>query len=205
MRRALAAALLLAGCSALSPSAPRIRTFRLEYPPPAPSATPMPATLRVVPLGIAAIYDRPGFVYREGPYDVAVDNYNWWLGNPAAMITDLLARDLAASRRYQAVLQAPSALPSDYELNGQIEALEERAADGCTAALRLRVFLVRVPPTGPRTAVFEDVFEADEPCASGDPAAFAAAMSRALQRVSEQLQAALLTAIEHNPPPSPPP
>ncbi len=206
MRLALAAALLLTGCSAISPAAPHIRTFRLEYAPPAPSATPTAVTLRVAPFGIAAVYNRPGFVYREGPYEIAVDNYNWWLGEPAAMITDLLARDLAASERYQAVLQGPSALPSDYELNGQIEALEERTGGGCTAALRLRVFLVRVPPTGARTAVFEAIFEADEPCATNDPAAFAAAMSRALQRLSEQVQAAVFAAIEHNPrPPCPPP
>lgn len=198
MRRAALAlaALVLADCSAINPAAPRVRTFRLEYaPPPPPSAPPTAATLRVVPFGIAALYDRQGFVYRTGPYDIAVDNYNRWLGDPGGMITDLLARDLAASKMYRAVLQAPSALPSDYELNGQIEVLEERAADGCTAALRLRVVLVRVPPRGERTVVFQDVFEAAEPCGTGDPAAFVAAVSRALQRVSEEVQAAVRAAV----------
>ena len=191
------AALVLAACSAIAPAPPPVRTFRLAYePPPPPGAPPTTATLRVVPFGIAALYDRQGFVYRDGPYDIAVDNYNRWLGNPAAMITDLLAHDLAASGKYRAVLQAPSALPADYELNGQIEVLEERADGGCTAALRLRVTLVRVPPRGARSAVFEQVFSADEPCGTSDPAAFAAAMSRALQRVSQEMQAALLAATE---------
>lgn len=192
---------MLAGCSTVNPAAPHVRTFRLEYPPPAaPDGPATSATMRVVPFGIAALYDRQGFVYRAGPHEIGVDNYNRWLGDPAGMITDLLARDLAASRRYQAILQAPSALPSDYELNGQVEAIEERAGDGCTAALRLRIFLVRVPPRGPRVVVFEDVFEAEEPCGTGDPATFAAAMSRALERVSEAVQAAVLAAVEQQPP-----
>jgi hypothetical protein len=62
-----------------------------------------------------------------------------------------------------------------------------------------RVTLVLVPPQGARSAVFEQVFVADEPCGAGDPAAFAAAMNCALQRVPQEMRAALPAAIEREP------
>jgi ABC-type uncharacterized transport system auxiliary subunit len=194
-----ALALVLAACAALSSPPARVRTFRLEYPAPAAvDPSPTAVTLRVTRFTAMVPYDRQGFVYRDGPYDIGVDDYNRWLANPSEMVTDLLARDLAASKAYQAVLVAPSALPVDFELNGQIETLEERGGNGCTAVLRLRVLLVRVPPKGARRVVLQDVFEAEEPCKSGDPTAFAQAMSRALQRVSDQIQTAVRAAVEQN-------
>jgi ABC-type uncharacterized transport system auxiliary subunit len=196
---AWAAALLLAGCAALRP-APPIRTFRLTYPVPGPErTTPLPVTVRVLPFGIASAYDRQGFIYRSGPYDVGVDYYNRWIGSPASLITDLVARDLAASKTLQAVLQAPSALPSDYEINGEIETLEEDdEAASCAAHLRLRVALVAAPSTGARHVVMQDGFAADEPCTRGDPTSYAEAMSRAVQRASDAIRAALLRALEQN-------
>lgn len=188
--------LLLAGCAALR-SPPDVRTYRLAYPPPEPAGTaPLPVTLRVIPFGIAAAYDQQAFIYRSGPYDTGFDYYNRWIANPASMISDLIARDLAASHAVQAVLQAPSALPADYELNGQVETLEERDDGGaCTAHLRLRVILVRVPPRAPRRVVMQDSFAADEPCPGGSAEAYAEAMSRAVQRISDQVRAAVLSAI----------
>jgi ABC-type uncharacterized transport system auxiliary subunit len=192
---AIAAVLLVAGCSAMR-SAPPARSFRLAYHPPDPgSAAPLPVTVRVVPFGIAAVYNRESFVYRNGLYDVGVDPYNRWLNSPASMITDLLARDLAASRTVEAVLQAPSALPNDYELNGYVETLEERDDSGCSAHLRLREFLVRVPRHGARQVVQRGDYTGDEPCTLGDPESYAAAMSRAVEQVSEQIRAAILAAI----------
>jgi ABC-type uncharacterized transport system auxiliary subunit len=193
---ATAAATLLIGCAALRP-APQVRTFRLAYPAPAAAGLPaLPVTVRVVPFGIAAAYDRQAFTYREGDYGVGVDYYNRWLGSPASLITDLVARDLAASGRVQAVLQAPSALPSDYELNGQIETLEEQGdGGGCVAHLRLRIFLVRAPAEGRRHVVLQDDFAADEVCHRGDPSSYAQSMSRAVQQVSDALRTAAVGAI----------
>jgi ABC-type uncharacterized transport system auxiliary subunit len=174
-----------------------VRTFQLAYPPPEAAGTPpLPVTVRVVPFGIVAAYDRRGFTYRAGGYDVGVDYYNRWVGNPAALITDLVARDLAASGRVQAVLQTPSAVASDYEINGQIETLEEEDdAGACAAHLRLRIFVVRARAADRRQVVLQDGFAADEPCRRADPGSYAEAMSRAVQRVSDQLRAAALAAI----------
>jgi ABC-type uncharacterized transport system auxiliary subunit len=193
---ALAAALLLAGCAALK-AAPQVRTFRLAYPPPEPSAgSALPATVRVLPFGIASAYDSQSFLYRTGAHDVGIDYYNRWVGNPAPMITDLVERDLAASKAVTAVVQTPSALPADYELSGYIETFEERDAGSAgTAHLRLRIVVVRVAPQGPRYVVRQGNYTAEAPCTPADPESYAAAMSSAVQQVSEQIRAALVDAI----------
>jgi ABC-type uncharacterized transport system auxiliary subunit len=178
----------LAGCFGHRSGVPTIATFGLDYPPPAPAARTVPAVLRVVPFGIDALYDRLGFVYRDSTHALGVDHYNRWLVSPAALVTDLIARDLAAAHLFEAVLLAPSALPTTYELSGQIEVLEEDGRSQCRARLRLRALFVHVPDAGGRRVVFEQAFDADEPCATATPAGFAAAMSRAVEQISQQLQ-----------------
>ncbi len=192
---ALVAVVGAAGCAALSSATPA-RTFRLTYAPPSPSESPpLAVVVRVMPFTIAATYDRQPFVYRTGPYDVGFDHYNRWLAAPATMITDLIARDLAAAKVVRAVLQSPSALPSDYELSGHVETMEERDEDaGCTGHLRARVLLVRAGREG-RSVVFQDSLVADEPCTRGNAESYVAAMSRATERLSTDIRAALIEAI----------
>jgi ABC-type uncharacterized transport system auxiliary subunit len=171
----------------------------MAYQPPSPDGSPVAGTVRVVPFGIAAAYDSQSFIYRESAYDIGIDPYHQWIAGPAAMITDLIARDLAAADAFQAVLQAPSALPSDYELNGWIETFEERDDDGCQAHVRLRALFVRVPARGPRQVLFEESLTGDEPCSSGDPDDFAAAMSRAVERLSTEIRTRAVAAAQAQP------
>jgi ABC-type uncharacterized transport system auxiliary subunit len=186
----LAVALLLGACSTFRGAPPVARSFRLSYPPPAPAYESPPAGIvRVAPFSSAPVYVRLGFVYREGTYDVGVDNYNGWIAPPAGMIAELLARDLVTSHVASAVLQGPSALTPDFELSGRIEELDELDTSGCSARLRLRVLLVRVGASGPRTPLFEELFESEQSCSAGDPSSFAEAMSRAVQEVSGQVVA----------------
>lgn len=203
-RIAVAAALLLAGCAALK-TAPQVRTFRLAYRPPEPTgATALPVTVRVLPFGIASAYDSQSFLYRTGPYDVGIDYYNRWVGNPAHMIADLVARDLAASKTVKALVQTLSALPTDYELSGHIETLEERdEGSTCTAHLRLRILLDRVPPQGPVYLVLQEGFTADALCTPADPESYAAAMSRAVEQVSDAIRAKLVEAVRADLAPTP--
>lgn len=194
MPRLLPLALLvgLAACATATPSS--VRSFRIDYAPPAPAGTPLPGALRVAPFGVASMYAGRGFVYREGPYAIGVDPYHQWIGPPAAMLTDLLARDLAAARVAEVTLQSPSALPVRYELSGTVEVFEEQDAGGCQAVLRVRAALLGVPSDGRRRVLFEDLFQADEPCTLGDPDTFAAAMSRATQRVSDAIRTRIVEA-----------
>lgn len=185
----LAIALLVSACSTFGGAPPVARTYRLAYPPPAPTYDAPAGVVRVAPFSTAPAYDRLGFIYRQGPYDVGVDNYNSWITAPSAMISELIARDLGSARVASAVLQGPSALAPDYELGGRVEEIDELDADGCTAHLRVRVLLARVAASGPRGPVFEEILASDQPCTLGDPTSFAAAMSLAVQEVSERIAA----------------
>ena len=131
-----------------------------RLPPAGPvGGAPLPVTVRVLPFGIAAAYDSWRSSTAPSAYDVGIDPYNRWVANPASMIADLVARDMAASKTVRAVLQAASAVPYDYELSGHIETLEERDEGGsCSAMLRVRVALAHVPPRGPRDVVMQDIF-----------------------------------------------
>ena len=194
MRRlaVLATALTVSACSVVQSSGPPVRTYRLTYPAPAPEAATPLGVVRVGPVGSARVYDRLDFLYRDGTYEIGVDHYNAWITAPSGMVADLLARDVGAAGLATAVLQGASALPADYELSGRIEEIEESPTGGCSAHLRLRARLVRVPDKGPRQVVFEETFGSDQPCTPGDPDSFAAAMSRATEDVSAQLRARMV-------------
>jgi ABC-type uncharacterized transport system auxiliary subunit len=183
----LALALLISACSTFGAGPPIARTYRLSYPPPEPAYETPAGIVRVAPFSTAPAYDRLGFIYREGPYDLGVDSYNSWITAPGAMIAELIARDLGSARVAVAVLQGASALTPDYELSGRVEELDEVDDGGCQAQLRVRVLLTRVAAAGPRGPVFEEVFSSDQPCTLGDAPSFAAAMSRAVQEVSRQV------------------
>ncbi len=186
---------LVAGCFRLSQPSPDIREYHLDYPPPAVAGQRVAVTLRIAPLGVAAVYDRQAIVYSDGPYSGGTYYYARWSTNPSAMVTDLLARDFVASKLYSAVQQGPPAVPNDYQLGGAIEEIAERAAaTGCTAQLRLRALLVRVRATG-TPVLLQTSYAADEPCTCNDPRALAQAMSQAMARVSQQLQQAVYDAI----------
>ncbi len=190
--------LLLAGC--LPSSRPMaIREYSLEYAPPAMSGQPLPVSLRVAPLSVRSVYDRQLMVYRDDAYSTGTYFDARWSANPGAMLADLLARDLAASGLYRAVLHGPASIPGDYQLGGDVEAIDERTtADGCAAQLEVRVLLARARGTAREAVVLQQAFSATQACACGNPRAMAAAMSSAAATLSAEVQAAVYAAIAHD-------
>ena len=197
MRRAVLLMLgaLVGGCFHLSQPSPVIHEYRLSYTPPPIAGQPLRVTLRIAPLGVAAIYDRQAIVYGNSAYSGGTDYYARWSTSPSAMITDLLARDFADSHLYSAVQQGPTAVPNDYQLGGMVEEIQERtAANGCNARLRLRALLERIRPAS-MPVVLQSSYAAEEACACNDPLALAEAMSKAMEQISGQLQQAVYDAI----------
>lgn len=184
--RALLLVLAATGCVRTAPPPP-VRDYRLDYAPPRVEAAPLPVVLRLAPFGAAAVYDREAIIYRERPYATGTYLYHRWTARPAGMVTDLLGRDFAASGVYGAVQQGLAI--SDYDLHGTLEEIEERIDDGSRSAhLRLRVTLERARGAGATPVVFQRTYEEEEPNPSNRPVDLAAAMSRALERISGRLQ-----------------
>ena len=114
------------------------------------------------------------------------------------MLTDLITRDLARSRRYQAVEQTPGRLAAEFVVQAQVEEIEELPnAGACTAHLRLSVVVARTYARG-APVVFQNTYGGDEACPCNAPGELAAAMSRAAATVSQQLQNELTEAISRD-------
>jgi ABC-type uncharacterized transport system auxiliary subunit len=200
MRRVAALILIgcVAACTRLGVRAPEVHDYRLDYPPPALDGPTMPVILRLSPFAVAAVYDRDAIVYRQDDYRTGAYFYHRWTANPAAMLTDLLARDFAASGRYRAVQQGFGLPAADYDLQATIEEIEERIdGHGSHAHVRLRV-TVRRTRASPEPIVWQSTYTADETSAGGDPYEFVSAMSRAVARMSAQVQHDVYAAIERD-------
>lgn len=192
----MAAAAAFAGCVQLTRPAPHVQTYALYYAAPAPTGKHLPVTLHVGPFGVAALYDRENIVYRETPVTTGTYFYHRWAANPGHMIADLLARDLADSEVYTAVYRTPALGGADYDVTGEVERLEEApAAQGCVAALRLRITVARARSKAGNAVIGQRAFAAEEPCTSADVPTVVEAMSRALATVSAEIDAELYDVI----------
>jgi uncharacterized lipoprotein YmbA len=195
----MAASAAFAGCVQLTRPAPHVQAYTLDYPAPAPAGKHLPVTLHVGPFGVAALYDRETIVYRETPVTTGTYFYHRWAANPGHMIADLLARDLADAEVYTAVYRTPALGGADYDVTGEVERLEEApAAQGCVAALRLRITVARARSRASTGAVSQRAFAAEEPCTCADVPTVVEAMSRALATVSAQIDADLYDVISRD-------
>ena len=192
----LALSLLLSGCiGSLGKPPPEVHEYRLDYPPPAASGSPLPVVLQIARFRAAAVYARESIVFREGEYETGTYFYHRWIASPASMLADLLARDFAASGLYHGVQQGASLVVADYELSGNIDEIEERiTANEAKAHLSLRLLLARTNATE-QPLVLQRSYSADEPCASSQPESLAATMSRAAQQISARVQQDVYAAV----------
>ena len=190
----------LAGCFRLSTPSPQVYSYQLSYDPPSLSGAPLSAVLRIAPVRVASVYDREAIVYRDGSFETGTYFYHRWATTPGSMITDLLGRDFASSGLYRAVEVGPSFVPSDYQLDCNVEVLEESvASNGCRARLRIRATLLRASGGAGHPVLLQAPFEAEEPCASNEPRDLVAAMSRAMSAISAEMQQRVRDAIEKAP------
>ena len=186
----------VSGCmSSLKVPPPPRYEYRLHYSSPSVKATPVPFVIQLTPFRTAKVYAGEEILYRQSAYEIGRYAYHHWITDPAGMVGDLLARDFVASQVYRAVLQGPSVVLSDYELSGEIDELEEYLAGGCTAHVRLRILLSRSRAGAKGPVIFQQAYEADEPCTMDDPGDLVAAMSRALQLISARIQQDVYEAI----------
>ncbi|RME23476.1 MAG: hypothetical protein D6806_11200 [Deltaproteobacteria bacterium] len=116
---------LLSAC----PSVPENRYFTLAY-----SLLPTDvvsrgdrtaATLRVRQFEIGPAYDTERLVYRYSPYEFQYYNFMLWATKPQKMVTDMVIRHLRHSGLFAKVDSEFLDNPPDYELTGEISAIEE--------------------------------------------------------------------------------
>lgn len=179
---------VLAGCISSSPSA---QFYTLHASVPAAehgSVTFGDSWVGVGPVGVPKYLDRPQIVTRGDGHRLNIHEFDRWADPLSTRMLDVLIENVVAisdSKRV-APYPWPSAFRPDRRMIGEITAFE--AHPGGDVLLRVR-WLVRLQ--GEQESEEIRVGEYVEPAAPGDFDAMAEAMSRALERWSRDIAAAL--------------
>ena len=191
MRTTLLAALLatLTACFGRGP-VPRINYYALS-PPDAVARAGVAPAIAVEELRAQAPYDERRIVHRTGPYQLSYHEYDQWAAAPGVLVAEYLRRAYQASGRFGLVLPQAGA-DTTAILGGQVLAFEElggprdgKAKPTGTAPGKARVVLdleLRDAETG--RILWTRRAEKELPLTSRDPAALAAALSKALGEIA---------------------
>jgi uncharacterized lipoprotein YmbA len=174
----------VAACA--SPPPPRFYTLSRT---PAPGAPPSTLSVLVGPVSIPAAVDQPPIVVSTGPNQVTLDEFNRWASPLASNISRVVAEnlvDLLGTPRVSQFQQSIN-VDADFRVAIEVQSFESSLGDAATFSA---VWAVRRTGDGRsetgRTAVRE---------APSDKSydALAAAHSRALSRMSQDIAAAIRT------------
>ena len=180
---ALAIALaLVAGCGTTTPS----RFYTLSA-----TATPTAArsTLQVAvgPVTVPAVVDRPEFVVSNGRNEVRLDEFNRWAAPLQDSLSSVVAENLAAILGTPQVVRFPQALATDPDYRVVVEVRSFESMPGTGTALDA-VWTIRRAKDGKSSTGRTSAREA---VAQGGYDALAAAHSRSVARLSQDIADAL--------------
>jgi len=178
-----AVAALAAACSS-TPS----RFYTLSSTPATtPPAAPSTLSIIVGPVSIPAVVDLPQIVVTAGPNRVSLDEFNRWASPLQSNISRVVAENLVAILGTPRVSQFQQSLNADADYRVAIEVQSFDSAPGDAATLNA-VWVVRRTKDGKsqtgRTTV-------REPTQAAGYEALAAAHSRALERLSQDVANAI--------------
>jgi ABC-type uncharacterized transport system auxiliary subunit len=184
------APLLLAGCLGKPRVQPQVSLYTLEYPAPVfPAALPVEPALKVEKFSAASDCAVRALVRRPTPFRVESYERCRWAGGVADMVTDLLYRDAAASGLFRRVVSPRQLEATPFILGGEVEEFWEVAAEGGpVAVVELAVSLEDRREQDPvARLLLQRHYRESEAMAAPTPAALAAALSRAMERLSRRL------------------
>ncbi len=164
--------------------------YILEYPPPTlRGLPPLEDSLKVQQFLVAQEFNSTAMVYRPTPYKSETYTYHRWRVSPGYLVTDYLLRDLRSAGLFKAVFPGDSSSKSRYLLEGGVEEIQEiDNPAGWNASLKLTVTLLdQEEPEITKRVLFQKNFQTLEPMLDKTPQGLAEAVSRAMQRLSEQI------------------
>ena len=193
---ALACCVLVAGCSALKPSASSAPPafYSLDSGRAAPSPAPSPApvarsagapTLIVNETQAAAGYDSQRILYVREPHKLEYFAHSEWVDPPAHMISGLIVGALEKSGAFRAVVSAPGSASGELRLETEVLLLQQEfTSRPSQVRFALRAYLVE---DGTRRVVATRDFETFVAAPSEDPYGGVQAANAAVQTVLGQL------------------
>ncbi len=184
---AIAAAVVLAGCSVTRPS-PVKQTFLLDPPAPAVAARPQPASLRMGTVTVGAPFRGRGFVSRESELRYETDFYNEFLVPPATMIGELTFRALEHAKVFSSIAPAAATADADFILDGFVTSLyvDAREPAKMYADVDVTYYLFRAD-AGSGLPVWTMTYRQRAPLSGPTAPAYAEALNVALGRVFADL------------------
>ncbi len=194
------AVVVLNGCLGGGRSeAPPVSSYMIEYTAPVETGTPVAdAAITIRRFSAADLYTQRAMLFREGPFTRSAYNYHRWEISPAAMISDLLYRDLTQAGLFSAVRSELSYEKSRYFLEGHITEFLEISEGNRRAAL-----LAFTATLSDRTmretngqVLFQNTYKTRVPLDENTPAGLARSMSRAMEELSKRLIQDIRAAVE---------
>ncbi len=182
--------LLAAGCATGSRPQDKISFYILEYPTPAISTNQrIPAALMVKRFSVAPAYNSTKMIFRDGPFRRDEYVFHRWRVNPGDMASGFIGRDLMESGLFRAILSSESEGAADFVLTGSVdEFLEIDEEETWKASLGITVTLSAEKEKDiTRKIVFQKTYKSEKILEKKRPAAFVAAMSEAMARISGEL------------------
>ncbi|MEO8537905.1 MAG: hypothetical protein ABI533_10270 [Betaproteobacteria bacterium] len=185
---AIAALVLVAGCSAVTRPAPVRQTFLLEPPSPAVIATPQAGSLRVGSIGVAAPFRGKAFVFRSGDLRFESDFYVEFLVPPSAMLTEQTARALARAMPFTRIAGPGAAADAEWVLDGFASAFyaDTRTAGKPVAAITIAFYLT-ASGGAEQTPVWTHEYTRRTAMRDESPAAFAEALNTGFGEIVAEL------------------
>ena len=180
---------LCSGCGSLFGKVPVKQYYVMNYVPSVDTGNSVgrayPYTLRLRELDIEEAYARTQLVYRQSPFELRYYTYKFWAVKPNRMVTDLIRNHIVSSNLVNhVVLRYDESHKPDYELSGNIEAIEEYDSDQLWFAhLALRLSLVRLSDG---TAIYSRQFDNRKKVFRYSPEAVVQELSAILEYIMNQ-------------------
>ncbi len=188
-------------CMELKQPSLDMQYYTLEYESPLlTDRKTLPFIIKVDNFNGAPVYNTTAIIYKERAYKRGSYPYHRWRANPANIITYLLGRDLKNSNMFKGVL-----IPGDrnrdisFRLSGIIDEFHE-LDNGTEHYGVLTINITFTPETATDTKkkmdIFQKSYSVTEKMERKNPASLAEALSRAMQKISQEICADIYESIK---------
>lgn len=166
------------------------RFYTFEYEPPVVQKKPLlDFSVKIDRFCSSPFYESNRIVFKERPGNIDSYFYHRWWTRPANLVTYFLLRDMRNTELFRAVLPFDTNMPYTHIIEGYLEKIYEKDyPDKWYAVLNVNMTLVAADKKNPmEKLLFQKRYSQTEPCLSKTPSALAAAMSKAMSRLSESI------------------
>lgn len=178
-------------CIDLKQPSLNMQYYTLEYE--APALTESEALLFIIKVenfNAAPVYNTTAIIYKESTFKRASYPYHKWMTSPADIVTYMLGRDLKRAGMFKGVIM-PGERNKDisFRLAGIIDEFHELDKGGEQYGV-LTVSITLTPEASARTkgmAIFQKSYSITEKMEKKNPASLAEALSRAMEKVSQEI------------------